>query len=145
MWQFATLPALPGRWRPPQATRAFGTPFSFQPATWRSSTGTLSAAPSSVGMSPGTISSSAAARQTIRSQGFISTSRNLLNTAASKVMPSTQPVNVTPKSNQVKPLATSSRLGENTKTKGTSALAMPRRKAVLPVLNGSPPAMPAAA
>ncbi len=79
------------------------------------------------------------------SQRLISTRKNRLSAAASTVMPSTQPVKVTMKSNQVKPLATSSREGENTNTKGTSTLAMPRRNAVLPVLNGSPPAMPAAA
>ena len=52
-----------------------------------------------------------------------------------------QPVKVTMKSGQVKPLATSSSEGENTKTKGTSTLPSARRKAVLPVLNGSAPAM----
>ena len=35
--------------------------------------------------------------------------------------------------------------GENTNTNGTSALPSASRKAVLPVLNGSAPAMPAAA
>ncbi|RQP17416.1 MAG: hypothetical protein EAS49_10935, partial [Brucella intermedia] len=34
---------------------------------------------------------------------------------------------------------------EKTKTNGTSTLPSPRRNAVLPVLNGSAPAMPAAA
>ena len=56
-----------------------------------------------------------------------------------------QPVKVTMKSYQLKPLATSSSEGEKTNTKGTSALAMPSLKAVLPVLNGSLPAIPAAA
>ena len=60
-------------------------------------------------------------------------------------MPSTQPTKVTAKSYQVKPLATSSSDGENTNTNGTSALASPSRNAMLPVLNGSLPAMPAAA
>jgi hypothetical protein len=61
-------------------------------------------------------------------------------------MPSTQPMKVTHEVvASVKPLATISSDGENTKTNGTSALARPRRKAVLPVLNGSLPAMPAAA
>jgi hypothetical protein len=69
----------------------------------------------------------------------------LLSAAANTVMPNTQPKKVTVKSNQVKPLATSSSEGENTNTNGTSTLAMPRRNAVLPVLNGSLPAMPAAA
>ena len=41
--------------------------------------------------------------------------------------------------------ATNNKDGENTKTNGTSTLAMPSLKAVLPVLNGSLPAMPAAA
>jgi hypothetical protein len=79
------------------------------------------------------------------SQRFISTRKNLENAIARKVMPSTQPVKVMAKSVQVKPLATRIRDGENTNTNGTSALAMPRRKAVLPVLNGSLPAIPAAA
>ncbi len=60
-------------------------------------------------------------------------------------MPTTQPKKVSAKSPQVKPLATSSSEGENTKTNGTSTLASPRRKAMLPVLKGSLPAMPAAA
>ena len=61
------------------------------------------------------------------------------------VMPITQPVKVMMKLSHVKPLATNNKEGENTKTKGTKALAKPKRKAVLPVLNGSLPAMPAAA
>ena len=60
-------------------------------------------------------------------------------------MPMTQPAKVIAKSVQVNPFATKSNEGENTKTKGTKAFANPRRKAMLPVLNGSLPAMPAAA
>ena len=60
-------------------------------------------------------------------------------------MPAMQPRKAIQKSGQVKPLATRSSEGENTKTKGTSTLPRPSRKAVLPVRNGSAPAMPAAA
>ena len=56
-----------------------------------------------------------------------------------------QPTSVTKKSYQVKPCTEISSDGENTNTKGTISLVMPSRKAVLPVLNGSLPAMPAAA
>ncbi|CPM09988.1 Uncharacterised protein [Bordetella pertussis] len=56
-----------------------------------------------------------------------------------------QPTRVVKKSYQVKPCTEISSDGENTNTKGTISLVMPRRNAVLPVLNGSLPAMPAAA
>ena len=62
-----------------------------------------------------------------------------------RVMPKTQPLKVMMKLSQVKPFATSNKDGENTKTKGTSAFAKPSLNAVLPVLKGSLPAMPAAA
>ena len=65
--------------------------------------------------------------------------------ALRQLMPATQPRKASQKSGQLKPLATSSSEGENTNTNGTSALPRPSRKAVLPVLNGSAPAMPAAA
>ena len=60
-------------------------------------------------------------------------------------MPIKQPLAVTANSLTVKPLATISIAGENTNTNGTSALVRPSLKAMLPVLNGSLPAMPAAA
>ena len=107
--------------------------------------GIVIAAPTSVAVKPGAISSRAAQKHRYCSQRFISTRKYFDSAAASIVMPRTQPTNVTLKSYQVKPLATSSSDGEKTNTNGTSALAMPSLKAVLPVLNGSLPAMPAAA
>lgn len=56
-----------------------------------------------------------------------------------------QPNSVTKKSYHVKPCTEISSDGENTNTNGTISLVMPSRNAVLPVLNGSLPAMPAAA
>ncbi len=89
--------------------------------------------------------SSAAAMQSSCSQRRISTRKYFDRLAASSVIPSTQPLKVTMKSGQLKPLATKISDGERTKTKGTSAFARPSRNAVVPVLNGSLPAMPAAA
>ena len=60
-------------------------------------------------------------------------------------MPSAQPTNARMKLAQVNSGTTSSSDGENTNTNGTSTLPSPSRNAVLPVLNGSAPAMPAAA
>ncbi len=68
-----------------------------------------------------------------------------LNAAPRIVMPSTQPMNAPANSGQLKPCVTSNSDGENTNTNGTSTLPRPSRNAVLPVLNGSLPAIPAAA
>ncbi len=61
--------------------------------------------------------------------------------AESRVMLMMQEVVEPISSLQVKPGAMISIEGENTKTKGTSTLPSASRKAVLPVLNGSAPAM----
>ena len=103
------------------------------------------ATPTKVAVRLGAIINRAANKQDSCSQRFISTNKNLLKAAAIKVMPITQPVKVMMKLSHVKPLATKSKEGENTNTKGTKALARPKRNAVLPVLKGSLPAMPAAA
>ena len=108
-------------------------------------TGDASAIPASVGIKPGAMSNKAAAKQTYCSHLYISTKKYLLSAAASMVMPRMQPIKVMVKSYIVKPFATKSKDGENTKTKGTRALAIPNLKAMLPVLKGSPPAIPAAA
>ena len=79
------------------------------------------------------------------SHPFISRKKYLDKAAASTVMPKIQPVNVIQKSTQVKPLATNNSDGDSTNTNGTSTFAIPSLKAVFPVLNGSLPAMPAAA
>ena len=107
--------------------------------------GITMATPTKLAVRLGAIMSNAANKQESCSQRFISTNMNLLKEAAMSVMPKIQPVKVMMKLSQVKPLATSSKEGENTKTKGTKALASPKRKAVLPVLKGSLPAIPAAA
>ena len=101
--------------------------------------------PISVLVSPGTIISNAAATASSRSHSRISTSRNFDSAADSSAIPSAQPTNVTTKSYSVNPGTTISNAGENTNTNGTSALPSPNRNAVLPVLNGSEPAIPAAA
>ena len=107
--------------------------------------GITSTTPTNVAVKLGAIISKAANKQESCSQRFISTMKNLLSAAAISVMPIRQPVKVMMKLSHVKPLATSNKEGENTNTKGTKALAKPNRKAVLPVLKGSLPAMPAAA
>jgi len=60
-------------------------------------------------------------------------------------MPIMAPKSVIKNRYQVNPSTTKSNAGEKTKTNGTSAFAMPRRKAVFPVLNGFDPAILAAA
>ena len=95
--------------------------------------GMTNATPTRVAVKLGAIMSNAANRQDSCSQRFISTSMNLLKAAAMRVMPMMQPVKVMMKLSQVKPFATKSKEGENTNTKGTKALAKPKRKAVLPV------------
>mgnify|MGYP006988336842 CR=1 FL=1 len=105
--------------------------------------GMTSTTPTIVAVRLGAIMSKAANKQESCSQRFISTNMNLLNAAAMSVMPKTQPVKVMMKLSHVKPLVTNSREGENTNTNGTKALAKPKRKAVLPVLKGSLPAIPA--
>ena len=62
-----------------------------------------------------------------------------------QAIPSIAPIKVIVKAAQVKPSVTSNNAGEYTNTKGTKAFAMPNRKAVLPVLKGLDPAIPAAA
>ena len=81
------------------------------------------ATPTKLAVRLGAIMSNAANKQESCSQRFISTNMNLLKEAAMSVMPKIQPVKVMMKLSQVKPLATSSKEGENTKTKGTKALA----------------------
>ena len=65
--------------------------------------------------------------------------------AASNKMLKMQAVNTTANALHVKPLVTSNNAGEKTNTNGTNALPRPSLNAVLPVLNGSELAMPAAA
>ena len=60
-------------------------------------------------------------------------------------MPIIADIRVTKKSQKLNPCATNNNDGEQTNTKGTSAFAIPNLKAVLPVVNGFDPAIPAAA
>src|SRR5262245_9486867 len=104
-----------------------------------------SATPISVLTMPGAIVGSDASPSHQRSQGFKGTRSQAEKAAPSMAMPTRQPNVVIRNSVQLNSGTTIRSDGENTNTNGTSAFARASRKAVLPVRNGSAPAMLAAA
>ena len=107
--------------------------------------GIISIIPSVIVISPGAIKRNDTTDTHQRSHFLRGTIRKPENATPKDAIPNIAPISVIVNSHQVNPSATSKRAGEYTNTKGTNALAMPSLNAVLPVLNGFEPAIPAAA